>query len=385
MRRGSGGVTLFRGLAERGCVAALLAALCSTACSSNDSRYLLFGHRSSGGAHAVDGGDGGAESAGAKGSGGSKARGGSANAGGLGSGSGGLASGNGGIPVGNGGTPATSGGSSSGGVPFGTGGRSGSGGDAAGTGGVPAGAGGNCGTNTVDPTTFPACATCTGGRCIPSNLFTPAQADLLSPCDSTSRCVPEQIVAQAQNLLLKPCSYGPGIEGRCTSLCIPSVSNVAPYLPQDVCTANERCVPCFSPADGTPTGICGVGCDSAPEGQPFVFGHCCAADGRCAPKASLPAAIASLLGPETCTGEQLCVPAAMVENPSRRFTCCMASSSSGVCAPACVTNQNAQGRFLTQGNCSTGERCVPCANPLTGAPTGACSDGQGQPTTTCVP
>jgi len=211
---------------------------------------------------------------------------------------------------------------------------------------------------------------------------------LLAACDGTSACVPEQIVVQAENLLLRGCTSIAGSEGRCASLCIPAASNLSAYLPQDVCAPTERCVPCFSPNDGTDLGICGLGCDPGPTGAPFVFGTCCGGAGRCAPSSALPPDTAKNLGQESCQSGELCVPGAPISNPAYRFPCCMTglnNTVSGICAPACVIDQTTLGRSLTPGTCGGGDKCVPCANPLTGQPTGGCTDTRGQVVTACVP
>jgi hypothetical protein len=253
------------------------------------------------------------------------------------------------------------------------------------SGGTPQGAGGTCGMNQIDPTTYPACTTCTGGRCVPTDQLTGAPVQLLAACDSTNACVPEQIVAQGENLLLRACTSLGGSEGRCTSLCIPAASNLKAYLPQDVCTSDERCVPCYSPNDGSAIGVCGLGCDRPPIAPPYIFGTCCSGAGRCAPSSALPPDTAKNLGPETCQSGDLCVPAKPIADPAFRFQCCTANNASGICAPACVITQTSQGKLLTQGSCASDERCVPCKNPLTGAPLGSCTDTTGNPVTTCVP
>jgi len=303
-------------------------------------------------------------------------------AGASGMGAGGVGPGAGGIGPGAGGIDPSSGGVVGGGAP-------GTGGGFVSTGGIPAGVGGTCGTNTVDPSTYPACTTCTGGRCVPDTSLPQNELGLLAACDPTSHCVPEQIVAQAANVYLTPCTSIGASEGRCTSLCIPAASNLAAYLPQDVCQSTERCVPCFSPADGSPTGICGLGCDPGPNpaAPPYVFGHCCGSEGRCAPKSAIPSSTAAQLGPETCPNPNtdLCVPGAPIDNPSYRFPCCSKPFGPGICASACVLSQSAAGRALGQGDCaSSNDKCVPCAD-LTGKPTGACTDTKGQVVTTCVP
>jgi hypothetical protein len=286
---------------------------------------------------------------------------------------------------GNGGFDPGSGGFFPGDGGFGNGGF-GTGGFDPGSGGIPPGAGGLCGMNTVDPNQYTACPGCTGGRCVPTDILQGNPVvTLLAACDGTTACVPEQIVVQAENLLLRSCRSIGGSEGRCTSLCIPAAANLSAYIPQDVCAPTERCVPCFSPNDGSDLGICGLGCDPGATGAPYVFGTCCSGAGRCAPRSAIPPSTAQNLGSETCPSSDLCVPGAPISNPAYRFPCCNSNFGSGICAPACVLDQSAAGRALGQGDCASGsDKCVPCADLLQKA-TGACTDSRGQVTSTCVP
>lgn len=265
-------------------------------------------------------------------------------------------------------------------------------------GGAGTGGGGNaaCGTNINDPGKYPACSTCTGGRCVPKTIVTTAGiASLLTACDADNVCVPDNIVAMGENLLLKTCTSIGGAVGRCASTCIGAVASLQAYLPQDTCAQNERCAPCFNPANGQATGICGLGCDQSPPGQPVTFGKCCGADGLCAPKSALPQDLAAQLGPETCANAStdVCVPAKPIATPGARFACCTgggmmgAPTYSGACIAACVIDQGPAGSQIQPGSCGANEKCVPCANPLTNppSPTGVCTDAAGQPVTTCTP
>jgi hypothetical protein len=251
---------------------------------------------------------------------------------------------------------------------------------------VPGGAqnvAGTCGAIVADPTQYPACPTCTGGRCVPTSQFPGAPVQLLDTCDPNTICMPDQFVAENPDVLLKPCSSLAGAEGRCTSLCIPTARNLAPFLPQDVCNADERCAPCYNPNDGSDIGLCHVGCDPGPTAPPVVFSQCCSGRGRCVPKDAVPDPPRSSLGPESCTdSNDLCVPAKIIEDPNYRFPSCVTtiavySNLAGVCAPDCIVNQNSLGAFLNQGNCADpGDKCVPCNDPThNNAPTGACVQG----------
>jgi hypothetical protein len=257
-----------------------------------------------------------------------------------------------------------------------------------GLGGAGGGGGQACGTKINDANAYPTCP-CAGSHCVPTNLVTSSVVPLLTPC-SGGVCVPDNIVEQGENLLLKECTSIGGGKGRCASTCIGAVAGLAAYLPQDVCAANERCAPCFNPANGTTTGICGLGCDKAAPGTPVTFGKCCDNDGLCAPKAALPSALAGALGAESCTNAStdVCVPAKPIVTPGAKFTCCNGgapSNYSGVCVSACVIDAGQVGSQIPAGNCSSGEKCVPCVNPVDGTKTGVCSDASGQPVDTCTP
>lgn len=255
------------------------------------------------------------------------------------------------------------------------------------------GGGASCGMSINDPNQYPACSSCAGSHCVPQNLVTvPGVVSLLSTCP-TGVCVPDNIIAQGQNLQLKKCTSISGAEGRCASTCIAAVANLASYLPQDTCASNERCTPCFNPADGSPTGLCGLGCDSPPTGTPLKWDACCQGAGLCAPKSALPQALASQLGPETCknASTDVCVPAKPIQQPGYRFPCCTITPPGGgtplvgACAPACIIDQGPAGMGIPQGTCATAdEKCVPCADGSNN-PTGACTDASGKPATTCTP
>jgi len=259
-----------------------------------------------------------------------------------------------------------------------------------GLGGAGGGGGQSCGQSINNPADYPACP-CTGSRCVPKNLVTSGVVGLLTSCDNNAgACVPDNIVAQGENLQLAKCTSIGGGEGRCASTCIGAVAGLAAYLPQDTCAANERCAPCFNPANGQATGICGLGCDTQPTGTPVTFGKCCTNDGLCAPKAALPAALAGALGAETCANAttDVCVPAKPIATPGAKFACCNGgppSNYAGVCVSACVIDAGPVGAQIPAGNCGAGEKCVPCVNPVDGTKTGVCTDASGQPADACTP
>jgi hypothetical protein len=259
-----------------------------------------------------------------------------------------------------------------------------------------AGGGGACGTKINDAKAYPACTTCTGGRCVPKSLVaTSGLASFLTACDADNVCVSDNVVEQGENLKLAKCTSIAGGEGRCVSTCIGVVASLAPYLPTTGCATNERCAPCFNPASGQETGLCGLGCDDKAMAPAVKFPTCCVSDGLCAPKSALPQELASALGKESCANaDDVCVPAKPIATPGAKFSCCTipppapnpsAPPTAGACVSACVIGAGPIGDQIPQGSCGTSEKCVPCANPVNGTKTGVCTDATGQPAATCTP
>jgi hypothetical protein len=102
------------------------------------------------------------------------------------------------------------------------------------------------------------------------------------------------------------------------------------------------------------------------------------------PKTKVPSNQQSLLGQDTCPGNQnnyLCVaPRDFATNASFKPPSCTGTllfflGYSGVCLPNCLPSlSGTQGALLSQGSCTkSGDLCAPCTNPLTGQSTGACN------------
>ncbi|HEX7671902.1 MAG TPA: hypothetical protein VF395_20045, partial [Polyangiaceae bacterium] len=249
-----------------------------------------------------------------------------------------------------------------------------------GGGGPAGGTAGQCGTQILDPSTLPACTTCTGGRCVTTSDFPGAPVHLLDACGADSVCMPDNIVATKGNVQLAKCSSVSGAEGRCASSCIPVVRTLATILPQSTCNAEDRCVPCFNPSDGTETGICKVGCDPGASQAPVLFAKCCSDRGRCVPRAVIPKDAAANLPKESCSGadDPVCVPSKVIEDPTYEFPACtvnvpFANNTPGVCVPACIVDATRYAGLIGRGTCAdTGDKCAPCTNPVDGTPSGAC-------------
>jgi hypothetical protein len=142
-------------------------------------------------------------------------------------------------------------------------------------------------------------------------------------------------------------------------------------LPQDVCSANERCSPCYNPIDGTSTGACNLSCDTGPTKPAVTFTQCCSMRAHCVPTTVVPQSEQSNLSQQECTNTELCVPDQLLEN--QPIPTCTANSFilgdyTGVCLSNCL-DFGIQGLALARGSCDTNYKCAPCTQ--NGQPTGA--------------
>jgi hypothetical protein len=106
----------------------------------------------------------------------------------------------------------------------------------------------------------------------------------------------------------------------------------------------------------------------------FPSGCCSQGPAACVPTADVPAGLQSDFA--TCSGG-LCVPDEIIAAGSsfQATTCSSIGNAAGVCLSLCIPEigNSPDVALLMQGTCITGDVCVPCINPLTGKPTGACS------------
>ncbi len=105
----------------------------------------------------------------------------------------------------------------------------------------------------------------------------------------------------------------------------------------------------------------------------FPSGCCSKGPAACVPTSNVPPSLQSAFS--TCT-DGLCVPDEIIAAGSSYVaTSCMSSLGAGVCLSGCIPEIGNSPDFslLSQGSCITGDVCVPCINPLTSMPTGACS------------
>jgi hypothetical protein len=97
---------------------------------------------------------------------------------------------------------------------------------------------------------------CQSGACIGIDPFEPPKS-----CSPQTKYVPQVCTSLA------------GAEGRCLSTCLPAVAARSDELPQNTCSAGDKCVPCFDPSaanPNAPTGACSFGCDH-PKQPPTVL------------------------------------------------------------------------------------------------------------------
>jgi len=251
----------------------------------------------------------------------------------------------------------------------------------------------------IDPNTLPACSpACGGAHCLPATLVPTGQQSLLNACTAANGqpglCAPDPLIATGGNFVPKTCTSVANAEGRCLSVCLPSIAQQAALLPKDVCADGEKCAPCFNPTatDPTaPTGACSLACDKPAKPpvmltcpwtgpnviDPKTLPDCSPTCGgaHCVPSSLVPAGQQSLLA--QCPGG-FCAPDGVIAAGGKFVpkTCTSIAGSEGRCMSTCLPSVAAQAAALPEDVCAAGEKCAPCFNPTASdptAPTGACS------------
>jgi hypothetical protein len=223
----------------------------------------------------------------------------------------------------------------------------------------------------IDPATLTSCGA--DAHCLDAALITdPAQAARLGKCsDGTKLCVPDIFIKTGGKFTPATCTSVAGAEGRCLSSVLPDVDKQKALLPQATCTASEKCVPCFDPITGMPTGACSLSCDTGPTQAPVTFAQCCDARAHCVPANVVPDEQEGNLDQDTCTDTNLCVPDQILLNqaiPTCSANSLILGNYTGVCLSECFSF-GIQGLALARGNCASGYKCAPCTQ--NGQPTGA--------------
>lgn len=232
----------------------------------------------------------------------------------------------------------------------------------------------------IDPSILPTCPNACGGRCVPKQLL-PDPNDpsiaMLGECapGSGDLCVPEEIVVTKGLYVPDTCDWY-GLEGRCMSLCIPSIAEKAQdgTLVQGSCAENHVCAPCFDPITDESTGACTLTCDAGPDpAKPHDLPACCDGMGTCVPKA-LAGAQADQLGQDACPDNSgmVCAPNDLMPGsgfvpqdctPEFNFIeLADPGHAYGKCLPGCIPGLDSF--FLNDtGECGDGYKCAPCWQP----------------------
>jgi hypothetical protein len=234
----------------------------------------------------------------------------------------------------------------------------------------------------MDVSHLPVCGA--GGRCVPKSLLDEVVTDpdkrtelqaRLATC-ATGYCVPEEYLKNYGQYKPPACTSIAGIEGRCFSTVFKDVAAEASFLPRGTCAESERCLPCFNPADGSPSGACTtVRCDSPTTAAPALQG-CCSKDGelrgKCVPRADVPSQVQSRLEAYECTAAELCIPTENIDLKATPTTCVptVGVNATGVCVSRCLDFSTSERLLYGSSSCRSDQICAPCVNPSNGQPTG---------------
>jgi len=249
----------------------------------------------------------------------------------------------------------------------------------------------------TDPASLDECCELFGGKahCVPDDIVPTEVAEFTADCDGGGQCIPDPFIQSGGVFELRACTFHlDGTPGKCLSACVPQVQDNIALLRQDVCELDDFCVPCISPLDGLPTGVCEIdfSCqaddpdDDPPpppdavcpyEGPPIIdpasFSACTTCGGaHCVPNALVPAAFADRLG--ACDTTAKCVPDEFIVSAGNTIpdTCVSVAGAEGRCLSRCLPEVIEQEALLPQSTCAATAACVPCFNPLDGLETGAC-------------
>lgn len=237
----------------------------------------------------------------------------------------------------------------------------------------------------ADVTGFTQCAP--GGRCVKEAQIDAMLKDetkraelkkRLDGCDGDGLCVPEEYIREYTQHKPTRCTSFAGIEGRCFSTVFKDIQAQREVLQKDVCQELERCVPCFNPATGEPTGACTtVSCDAAVTTTAPTLKDCCnlggKTQGKCLLRSDVPTKFHPRLSNRECSpSTELCVPSENLDPNAKPIGCSAGlSGSRGVCVSDCIQFGFLESIVLGRGVCPAQHTCVPCVDPKSGLPTGA--------------
>ncbi|MEY4576916.1 MAG: hypothetical protein RL701_1619, partial [Pseudomonadota bacterium] len=243
---------------------------------------------------------------------------------------------------------------------------------------------GACSVGDDKPDASQGYAGCCGeaGLCVPSELIPTADRkglglDSCNP-NTQTMCVP-RVWASGPRTVPPACRAVDNAEGRCLSSCLPEIGAQRDQLRQGSCGASDLCVPCYDPLDGHDTGACTTTGDRPAE-RPYTFPQCCSSQGRCVPSDLVSSEDRGSLDANSCSGQHLCAPNDWLgDKPKAAPTCHGLLGAEGRCLPNCLPAVAKQGDNLVKDVCSANNSCVPCFDPITGASTAACTQGNDSP------
>jgi hypothetical protein len=127
-----------------------------------------------------------------------------------------------------------------------------------------------------------------------------------------------------------------------------------------VCDPDERCAPCINPQNGEDTKICedvGVYETACTGGGGSNDELCCHGQGVCANQEAIPEDSRSDMEKDSCSGNKLCAPAALVDGHPVK---CDVAGVEGVCLDYCFAKMMQGTARLMRGGCRATEVCLPC-------------------------
>jgi hypothetical protein len=212
----------------------------------------------------------------------------------------------------------------------------------------------------VDVATLKSCGS--GGKfhCFPA-AKTSFPKDQFDACSDDDICLPDDLLL-AGGATPKSCKFLTGDAGICMSTAIKQVAENKDMLKQDVCEAEERCLPCIDPRDGSNTHLCepqGVHeqeCVGGP-GEEGNVEECCHGMGVCLKSETIPEESRGDMNREVCSEGKLCAPASLADkNPTR----CDVLGVSGVCLDVCFAQMLRGTTQVTRAGCGPTELGMPC-------------------------
>ncbi len=224
---------------------------------------------------------------------------------------------------------------------------------------------------------------CEGGKghCYAKDKVGPMASRLIACAKADEVCVPDEVL-EAGGGTLKACkTIGGTLPGAClTAALVPEIlQQGGSALPQDVCDADQKCIPCKDPRpNGGDTGMCGpigvsdkacsnpggaTGDAGASAATPAV--PCCktgfVTSGTCIDQSLVPEGQRDKTKQDVCPANNKCVPRAFVEQ--KPVTCDSGFLGRGVCLDKCFDSMMAfasQLGVLSRSTCAITEACIPC-------------------------